>query len=160
MTISNLTRQARAARETQQTATRLRHQANEKRQAAATAQAEAEAQIKARLKQLNKTDASLQEIISQEKEAKTSPRYKEAENSFNEIKKELGLNDLAQAKKDRNAELKEQVNADPEIAPLLEQAQQLELAAQQLEDQAAAMEPAAEAAIDEIIVTLANGQVS
>ena len=43
---------------------------------------------------------------------------------------------------------------------MLTDAQAAEIEAQKLEDQAAALEPAAEATIDEIISTLALGQIN
>ena len=160
MNIPSLSQQARQAMGTRETANDLRRQAAEKRNNSVGITAQANAEIKAVLKNLNQEDEVLQQIVDEETQAKGSERYKESEKTFNDVKQELGLSDLVKSKKERNAELKDQANRDPTIAQMLTDAQAAEIEAQKLEDQAAALEPAAEATIDEIISTLALGQIN
>ena len=157
MDLTSLSQQAKQAKASQERAHELRQQAAEKRTESAGITAQAGAEIKVVLKNLNETDEVLKEIVNDEKEAKDSDKYKESDKALNDVKKELGLSDLTKAKKERNAELKEQAAREPAIAKMLDDAQAFEFEAQKLEDQAAALQPATEATIDEIISTLALG---
>ena len=160
MNITSLSQQAKEARANQETATELRQQAAKKRNETAGITSQADAEIRASLKNLNQADEVLREIVNDEKEAKESDKYKESEKAFNDVKKQLGLSELTKAKKERNAELKDQAAREPAIAKMLDDAQVAEFEAQKLEDQAAALEPVAEATIEEIISTLALGQLN